>query len=343
LTPGEEEVLEPDLEITDAHHHLWDDRAPVYALDELVADIAASGHHITRTVFVQCGWDRAKHQPADAPVAEVHRVLEASDESLKRGSAVISGIVGFADLRHGNAITAQLDELVAAGGPRLAGVRHATVWDLSVPLVHWSEPTEGMLGDQRFRGGARCLAPRGLTFDASLYHTQLFELEDFARAIPELPIVLNHLGWPLCVAAYEGREPEVTARWRDGMAAVSRCPNVFLKVGGIGMPKMAAEGLRDIHEPTSHQVARYWGERIRWCIELFGVDRRMFESNFPVDKQTIPYRTLWNAFKRIVAGATAREKEALFRGTVNRLYSLDRAWDAVESGSAQVAIGIKGN
>jgi hypothetical protein len=140
-----------------------------------------------------------------------------------------------------------------------------------------------------------------------------------------VPIVLDHLGGPLAIGPYASRREEVLAAWRTAMRAVAACPNVTLKLGGIGMPTIGPDWRAAPAPPTSEDVAAEWGPSIRFAIEAFGADRCMFESNFPVDGWAIGYVVLWNAFKRITAGAGAGERDDLVRGTATRVYRLDPA------------------
>ncbi len=321
-----EPILDPELEITDAHVHLYDDRpnVPPYVLNELIQD-ARSGHKVTEAVFVQCGWDRLKYPPETAPVGEVRRVVQVAEESVERGATQVTGIVGFADFRQGEAVADAVDALIEAGGPRLVGLRQSVPWDDSVPQWHWSRLGPKILGDERVRVGLGCLHSRSLTYETWLFHPQLPELTDLAHALPDQPIILDHLGGPLSVGDYEHRGAEVREQWRTSMTGLAKCPNVLLKIGGLGMAKMYAEELRGVAQASSIQLAEIWGEPIRWCIEEFGVERCMFESNFPVDKEHVTYRALWNAFKRIVADFSPAEKASLFRDTAHRAYGLPTA------------------
>jgi predicted TIM-barrel fold metal-dependent hydrolase len=312
-----EEPLEPDLPICDPHHHLWDFPGSRYMTEELRAD-TGSGHDVRHTVFVECtsGY-RTDGPEAFKPVGETEFVVAADP------SGFIAGIVGMADLR-----VPEIDDVLAAhvdaGAGRFRGIRHASAWDASPDIREsHTKPPPDLLSLPDFRRGIAALGRAGLSFDAWLFHPQIPELTDVARAHPDVTIVLDHLGGPLGIGPYAGREDEVRAAWRASMEDLATCENVVVKLGGIGMPVFGRTGgARDGGQATSEELAERWGEPIRWCIDRFGVDRCMFESNFPVDKVSCSYVALWNAFKRIVADAGADERAALFHDTAVRTYRL---------------------
>jgi predicted TIM-barrel fold metal-dependent hydrolase len=309
-----EDVLEPDLPIVDPHHHLWDHPGNRYMTEELRAD-TGSGHNVTRTVFVECMSGYREDGPeAFRPVGETELVVRADPTGF------VAGIVGFADLR-----APEIDDVLAAhveaGVGRFRGIRHANAHDPSPEIrpSHTNPPPQ-LFADPEFRRGFAALGRAGLTFDAWQFHPQLPELVDLARAHPEVPVVLDHIGGPLGIGPYAGRRDEVLAQWRDDMREVAACESVALKLGGIGMPIYGLDLHKREDETTSQQLADAWGDEIRFCIDAFGVDRCMFESNFPVDKASCSYLVLWNAFKRMVAGASAADKAALFHDTAASAY-----------------------
>jgi len=128
---------------------------------------------------------------------------------------------------------------------------------------------------------------------------------------------------PVGLGRYAGQRDARFAGWRASMAALAELPNVHIKLGGLGMPFPGFDGMGPDVRPSSETLAAAWAPYIETCIELFGAGRCMFESNFPVDGWACDYVTLWNAFKRIAAGASADEKAALFAGTAARFYRLD--------------------
>jgi len=321
----EETALEPEREICDPHHHLWDRGGNRYLLDELLADLGG-GHNVVSTVFVECAsMYRAGGPEPLRPVGETEFVngIAAMSESGGYGPARVGeGIVGFADLALGARVGPVLDAHMAASS-RFRGIRHAAGWDASDEIRNsHTAPPQGLLLDRRFREGFSELARRNLVFDAWLYHTQMPELTDLARSFPETTIVLDHLGGPLGIGPYAGRRDEVFARWRSNIAELARCPNVFAKLGGMVMPINGFGFHKRERPPTSRELVDTTGDYYRHALDVFGPERCMFESNFPVDRVSVSYTVLWNAFKRLTEGFAEAEKRALFRGTATRVYGL---------------------
>ena len=239
---------------------------------------------------------------------------------------VAAGIVGFADLSLGDDVGPVLEAHIAAAPARFRGIRHAAGWHES-PAIRNSHtnPPRGLLGDPQFRRGYRHLPRFGLTFEAWLYHPQLVELVDLARAHPEVTVVLDHFGGPLGIGPYAGRRDEVYEAWKQDIDALAACPNVVAKLGGINMPINGFGWDKRPVPPTSEELAaatRHYYDR---TIDRFGPARCMFESNFPVDRVSCSYAVLWNAFKRIAAGYSEDEKSAMFHGTAARVYRLPPA------------------
>jgi L-fuconolactonase len=324
-----EPIIDPDLPIVDPHHHLWD-RGHRYLLNELLAD-TGSGHNIRSSVFLQCdSMYRAEGDPAMKPVGEtefVNGIAAMSASGIYGPSRICAGIVGFADLQlDPEVVDRVLDAHLRTAGERFKGVRYCSVWDedpaiSTVPIFI----PKGLLLDGKFRAGFARLAPRGLSFDAWLYHTQIGELMDLARAFPDTTIVLNHIGGPIAIGRYAARQQEVLRDWRTAITNLAKMPNVAVKLGGMGMHVMGFGFDEHDKYPTpapSEELAAAWRPYVEHCIGAFGVDRAMFESNFPVDKRTCSFHVLWNAFKRIAAGYSPGEKTALFSGTARRFYRL---------------------
>jgi len=325
LAKRTEEIIEPGLPIIDPHHHLWD-RGVRYLFDELLSDID-SGHNILSTVFLQCdSMYNVDVDPLMAPVGEtefVNGIAAMSASGLYGTARVCAGTVGFVHLTEGSRVGPVLDAHMRAGGERFKGVRHCSVWDADASIK--STPMDfpkDLLLDPRFREGFALLGPRGLSFDAWLYHTQIPDLTNLAHAFPDTTIVLDHVGAPLGIGAYAGRRDEVFSDWKRHIEALARCPNTVVKLGGLGM-HVFGFGFDQRESPaSSEELAQAWRPYVETCIQIFGPNRCMFESNFPVDKRSCSYATLWNAFKRLASGYSESEKSQLFCGTAHRVYRL---------------------
>ena len=320
-----EETLEPELPICDPHHHLWDYPDSAYLLPELLAD-TGSGHNVVSTVFVECdAMFRAEGPEAMRPLGEtdfVNGVAAMSASGLYGATRAAAGIVSFADLMLGSAAGEVLDAHMAITS-RFKGIRHSASWDASSAVRNsHSKPFEHMLASATFREGFAELGKRGLSFDSWLYHPQLSGLTDLARAFPDTTIILDHFGGPLGIGPYAGNRDEIYAQWKLDIAALASCPNVHAKLGGLVMAINGFGFNKAARPPTSDELVEATRPWYDYAIEVFGVERCMFESNFPVDKASCSYNVLWNSFKKIAAGASKAEKASLFHDTAARVYRL---------------------
>ena len=326
-----EDVLEPELAIVDPHHHLVErPETGRYLLPELLAD-TGSGHNIIATVYLEwLSMYRAAGPVEMKPVGEVefaNGVAAMAASGTYGKTQVCAGIVGYADLSLGGAVEKVLATQIEAGGGkggRFKGIRYisATHPDQSA----WGSPVlrpEGMLVDPKVREGFAVLGKLGLTFDAWCYHTQLGELIDLAHAFPEQKIVLDHVGGAIGLGRYKSKRDEVFAEWSARIKELAGCPNVHIKLGGLGMRMFGFDVHEQAEPPSSETLAGLWRPYIEACIAAFGPERAMFESNFPVDKGSGSYQVFWNAFKRIAAGCSASEKTALFSGAATSFYGLN--------------------
>jgi predicted TIM-barrel fold metal-dependent hydrolase len=335
----DEAIIEPDLAICDPHHHLWDlpgeGGSPFlahlpfrrYLLPDLLGDVG-SGHNVVRTVFVDArAFYRADGPPELAPAGETEFVTGAAAMSAsgRYGPArLCAGIVGRADMMApADTIDRLLREHCRIGGDRFKGIRQAASVDPtgSIPPSPAGTPEHLYLRPD-FRQGFARLAAFDLSFDAWCYFPQLPELLDLARAFPDQPIMLDHVGTPIGIGAYAGKQDEVFAEWRSSIDALAACPNVWVKLGGLGMFMLGFD-TGDREAATSAALAVAWRPYIETCIAAFGVDRCLFESNFPVDAFSCSYRVLWNAFKRIASGCSDDEKVKLFHDNAVRFYRIE--------------------
>ncbi len=331
LAQVREPSLAPEQKIVDAHHHLWDRRGFRYLLEEFADDIGNSGHRVTASVYVQCRtMYRASGPTAYRSVGEIEfvRGLSAQARSGHYGPTdVAAAIVGHADLLMGANVAPVLETLIEAGGGRFRGVR--------MPVAAHPDPTvrsnpvpapEGLLVSKPFTEGAQELARRGLSLDIWAYQTQLDEVAFLARRLPALTIVLDHAGGPLGVGPYSSSHADRNSvhrrAWRDGLARLAELPNVMLKIGGFGMPIMGFGFDTGKVPPDSQRLADAIAPDVDACIEHFTPSRCMLESNFPVDKGSISYGVLWNAYHRLTASWSQEERNAVFHDTATRVYRL---------------------
>jgi L-fuconolactonase len=327
LTP--EPTWEPELPICDPHHHLWEFRPePLayqrYLLPELAEDLH-SGHNVRSTVFIEVkAWYRADGPEEMRPVGEVEFVEGLATQSARGAygrAQVAAAIIGYADLKRGERVAPVLEAMQAASPARFRGIRHSVGWDPSPELVN--RDVQGVLSSDQYRAGARVLAGMRLCLENSLYHPQLAELAAFARAVPDLTIIVNHIGGLVRIGSYADRDDDVLPAWRRGIAAVAACPNVLMKLGGVGQHRFGFGWHARATPIGSEELAAALAPLMHYCIEQFGPDRCMFESNFPVDKISYSYNVVYNAFKRLSKGYSAAERAAMFHDTAARVYGID--------------------
>ena len=282
-----EDIIDPEQPIIDPHHHLWKARPDAYLLPELMADLR-SGHNVRASVFIQCRSAYRTDGPEEMqPVGETEFVAAAAQESEDAaygGVRACAGIVGFADCLLGSRIDAVLEAHIAAGGGRFKGIRHSGTYDAAIEPTAPPGAPPGLYREAAFRAGFARLATLGMTFEAWLYHPQLPDLLDLLRAFPEHKVVLDHFGGPLGVGPYEGQRAEVFAQWRAYMTELATCPNLHVKLGGLAMNVNGFGFHQQVLPPSSGEMASAWRPYVETAVELFGADRCMFESNFPVDK-----------------------------------------------------------
>jgi predicted TIM-barrel fold metal-dependent hydrolase len=326
LALRQEEVIDPTRPIVDPHHHLWDRGGQRYLIEEITEDIA-SGHNVIATVYVEArSMYRANGPEAFRPVGEIEFANGAAAMSASGGygpAAICAGIVGHVNLLLGEGTRAVLEAEISAGQGRFRGIRHSAAWDADANVAGmYATRPKGLLLDSTFRKGFACLAPLGLSFDSWLFHPQIGELADLARAFPDTRIVLDHCGGPIGIGSYAGRREEIFPAWAASIGEIAKFPNVIVKLGGLAMCLLGY----DFHErpmpPSSEELAAAWRPYIETCIEAFGTQRCMFESNFPPDKGQCSYQAIFNAFKRIAAPYSEAEKTALFSKTATDFYRL---------------------
>jgi L-fuconolactonase len=336
LATREEEPLDAALPIVDAHHHLYDRPGSRYLLDDLLRDLY-SGHNVRATVIVQARAmlraDALPHLQALGETEFANGVAAMSASGLYGDARVCAGIVGFADFTRGDAVRPLLERHIgltggtAAEGGRFCGLRQSLTWDADTSLTNPLYPTsEHLMDSKEFRAGFAHLAPLGLSFEAWLFFHQLPKLASLARAFPETAIVLNHCGGVIGIGKYAGRRDEVFRQWRRGLIELATsCPNVMVKLSGLGM-RLGGFGFEDEDRaPSSADLAEAWRPWIETCLAAFGPSRCMYGSNFPVDKGSCSYSIGLNALKRLVADASPNEKAAIFWRSAKTFYRLPDA------------------
>ncbi len=329
LAQIQEETIDPQRPIVDAHHHLWEDFGiGRYLLDDFWHD-TGSGHNIVKSVFVECGV--AYHQEGPEHLKPAGETAFAADlahrsRSADRGQPAVAGIVSYADLR---LPPEQLAELLAAhkeaGRGLFRGIRQALVRVPEGASLLAPEEIQGprnLYADPDFRRGLARLGQDGLSYESWHYHTQLPEFLELARAVPDTLMILNHLGHPIGVDRWAGRRDEVYDQWCHDIAAIARCENTVIKLGGMAMPDNGWGWHEAERPPTSDEFARAQSPWYLHALECFGSERCMFESNFPMDRFSLSYQVYWNGVKKIVADFSECEKGALFSDTAKRVYSL---------------------
>ena len=314
----DEAAIDPDQRMVDAHHHLWPDGGPLgYGLSQLQADVGA-GHRVERTVFMECRAGYRTDGPAEfAPVGETEFVAATARAS----GGLIAGIVGHADLRLAN-LDAVLDAHVEAGDGLFRGIRHALSRAESDDLMIRGGAPAGLFEDDAFRAGVARLGERGLTYDTWHYHTQNREFLALARAVPDTLMVLDHFGTPIGVGRYAAERDAIFEQWQRDVADIAGCENVVAKLGGMAMPDNGFGWHLAARPPTSDEFVAAQRRYYLHMIECFGVDRCMFESNFPVDRMSLSYRVLGNGVKKIMTELSPAERDTFFVETARRVYRL---------------------
>ena len=324
-----EEIINPELPIIDPHHHLWNGDNQLagsfpYLIENLNED-TFSGHNIVGTIFMECaqgyyldGEEKYK------PVGETEFVINLIKDSEKLSKSTnIMGIIGFADLMLGHEVKDVLNTHLSKGEDLFKGIRHAAGWDKNNEIHNsHSNPIENIYHNKSFMKGAEELINLKLTFDAWHYHHQINDLSIFAKKYPELTIIHDHFGGPLGVGPYEGKKEEIFKKWKDDISLLSESKNVYAKLGGLAMPVNGWNFHKQNKPASSDQIVDMHHEYYLHTINCFGVERCMFESNFPVDRRSVSYHVIWNAFKKMVLGYSDEDKNKLFFKNAKDVYGV---------------------
>ena len=324
LNLHQEATLEPERPIVDPHHHFWPGEQH-YLLEDLWLD-TDSGHNIKKTVFIECSQEFLKTGDTDfAPVGETIFVKKISDEARKeKHKTQIEGIVGHVNLLIGPEKTHEvLTSHLKEGGNLFKGIRHAGGWDHHSELSNsHHSPPENMYSNEIFIESLNELINLNLSFEAWQYHHQINQVTKMAETLPDLKIVLNHFSGPIGIGPYANKKDEIFEIWKKDITQLAKHTNVYAKLGGLAMPINGYEFHKQKLPPTSDQIVNSQRRYYDYLISCFGPERCMFESNFPVDKQSASYNIIWNAFKKMSSGHTNSDKDLMFFNTAESFYKL---------------------
>jgi L-fuconolactonase len=326
---GDEPILDPDLSIVDAHHHLFDLPGARYMPDDLVRD-ATAGHKVVATVYCEAQAFTRKGGPEWLrPLGEVEfangvgAVHAGGSDGAPR---LCAGIVGHADLRFGARVGELLDRCMAAAPDRFRGVRQVTLEypdERPFRFIMTHRPPSGVLDHPEFLRGLAEVERRGLVFDAAIFDPSLPRIAELADRFPYLPVVLNHMGTAVGVGMDAHEKTTVFERWRHSLRALAERPNVRCKIGGLGIP-MWGFGFEERDRTIGYQeLADAWRPFVETAIEAFGAGRCMMESNYPPDSRSCGYVPLWNALKHVTRDCSAEDRRRLFHDTAVETYRLD--------------------
>ena len=325
-----EDPILPNIPIIDPHHHLWDVGFGRYYIEELLEDINSSGHNIVSTVYIMSSSNTKIYSKDGLEEFKPLTEIEFATSEGKRADLipnnrvkVNASIVGSVDLTYGNKLQPVLEKAVNISEGRLKGIRMLLASHTDPRISSGAVKSDlGLMLHPNFIDGAKCVQDANLSLDFWIYHTQLNEMEKIAQALPDLTIILNHIGGPIHIGEYEGKQAATHREWRSAMMRLSRIPNINVKLGGLGMAVNGAKFHNSKFPPNSVQLSDVWKPWIYETIDMFGFDRCMFESNFPVDKGSCSYGALWNAFKIIAKDMSDDEINKLFSKNAAKIYKI---------------------
>ena len=325
-----EDPILPNIPIIDPHHHLWDVGFGRYYIEELLEDINSSGHNILSTVYIMSSSNTKIYSKDGLEEFKPLTEIEFATSEGKRADLipnnrvkVNASIVGSVDLTYGNKLKPVLEKAVNISEGRLKGIRMLLASHTDPRISSGAVKSDlGLMLHPNFIDGAKCIQDANLSLDFWIYHTQLNEMEKIARALPDLIIILNHIGGPIHLGEYEGKQAATHREWRSAMMRLSRIPNINVKLGGLGMAVNGAKFHNSKFPPNSVQLSDVWKPWIYETIDMFGFDRCMFESNFPVDKGSCSYGALWNAFKILAKDMSDDEINKLFSKNAAKIYKI---------------------
>ena len=326
-----ESPIDKDLTIIDPHHHLWDLEFGRYLHEDFIKDIKTSGHNIQASVYIMSSANTKiydKNSPKEfESIPEIKFAYEEAEKAKNKFSnkcKINESIVGSLDLRYGEKLIPVIEKSISISKGKLKGIRMLLAAHPDTSISSGAVKTQlGIMKDPEFLNGAKILQKYNLSLDFWIHHTQLNEMEYIARSIPELSIILNHIGGPTHLGPYEEKKALTHREWRHSMMRLSTLPNISVKLGGLGMAVNGSKFYNNPIPPSSDELLVSWKPWIYETIELFGFERCMFESNFPVDKGSCSYGNLWNAFKKISKSMSKDEKNKLFYKNAAKIYKID--------------------
>lgn len=324
----DETIVDPDLPIVDAHHHLFIRPTMRYMPEEYLADVLP-GHNVVASVYVEGGaFFRPTGPEALKPLGEIefaNGVGAMAAAGAYEGVRICSAIVGYADFRLGSAVGELFDRAIATAPDRFRGIRQITMDHPSeTPWQYFmsGRPPAGVLHHPNFRTGFSELARRDLVFDAAVFHNQLGDVAMLADAFPNTQFVLNNLGTAMNLDSKAEDRSAGFATWKAALLDIAKRANFACKISGLGMPFWGF-GLHERSGPIgSDELVPLWRPYVEAAVEAFGPGRCMMASNYPPDGRSCGIVPLFNALKRITANYSSDEKAALFSGTASSVYSL---------------------
>ncbi len=331
LNLHKEKPILPDLKIIDPHHHLWDLEFGKYLSDDYIQDIECSGHNVRASVYIMSSANtKIYNDPSTNEYSSLPEIKFAYNEFLKAKCnqlnkyQINSSIVGALDLRYGEKLVPVIEKSLEISNNKLKGIRMLLAAHSDKRVISGALETQiGIMLDPKFLEGAKVLERFDLSLDFWIYHTQLSELEYIAKSLPNLSIILNHIGGPVLIGPYENKQALTHREWRKSMMRLAIYPNIKVKLGGLGMQVCGAKFNTKSKPPTSDHLCDLWRPWIFETIDLFGLDRCMFESNFPVDKGSYSYGVLWNTFKKLSFDFTNNEKSKIFYENAINTYKIE--------------------
>ncbi|MDO9526645.1 MAG: amidohydrolase family protein [Gemmobacter sp.] len=309
--------------VIDSHIHLWDFSDPPYFGDAYREDASSAG--ISGAVYVECTMGNRLDGPeAERVLGEIAFARDQAERYSGAGFRLADAIVGAADLRLGAGIRPLLQRAADLADGRFRGIRARVAHDPDPALAYGAGgPPSGLLLRPESLEALAVLCHLGLSLDVYMFHTQLGDVAALARALPDLPIIVNHLGAPLGIGSYRQRPAEVRARWLEGIDTLATCPNVVMKIGGFAISRIAiVTREQGVEPPSSGELAERFAPWFQPCVAAFGAERCLYGSNFPVDKMAMSLTAQVNAMKRLVADLPSADAAAIMGGNAARVYRL---------------------